>query len=211
MSKEIQPSADYSDFVDDYNALIHIINSVVNKIKTIELVKILSVDTTLHKLSVIPIVKNATSSGNPIENVEIYGVKYIEWQYGANSIIAIPEVGDIGLCLISHKDISNVESGLVGSFRKFGLSDSIYIGGLKGFNKTPTQFIEFSNSGINITTPLDLTINSQSATINATEINLGGANGYNVATIGKKVTTDGDPSSTVVGYIAEGSSIVKAL
>lgn len=215
MSNEIRPSADYSDFVDDYNALIYIINSVVNKVKTMELVKVLEVDTTKHELSVIPIIKEANSEGNAIENSPTYGVKYFEWQYGVNSIIATPAVGDIGLCIISHKDISNIESGLVGSFRKFCESDSIYIGGLKGLNQTPTQFIEFnenginitSNASVNITSTTDLTINAQSATINATEINLGGAGGAGVARIGDEVSAGG----AVIGTISGGSSIVKAL
>ena len=187
MSNEIKPSADYSDFVDEYNALIHIINSVVNKVKTLELVKVLSVNTTTHELSVIPIVKDANSNGDAVENSPTYGVKYFEWQYGANSIIAVPEVGDIGMCLISHKDISNVGSGLVGSFRRFCESDSIYLGGIKGLNQAPTQFIEFSSNGINITSPADLTINAISATINATEINLGSGAVDGVARIGDTV------------------------
>lgn len=219
MSNEIRPSADYSDFVDDYNALIYIINSIVNKVKTLELVRVLEVNSGTHELTVIPIIKDANSEGNAIENSPTYGVKYIEWQYGINSIIATPVVGDIGVCLISHKDISNIESGLVGSFRKFCESDSIYLGGLKGFNQTPTQFIEFTDSGINITSPTDLTINANNATINATTsatvnspaVNLGGTGGNGVAIIGNKVTTTGAPNDPVVGFIAEGSSIVKAL
>ena len=202
MPKEIKPSADYSDFVDEYNALIHIINSVVNKVKTLELVKILEVDTSTHELSVIPIVKDVDANWDYIENSPIYGVKYIEWQYGTNSIMAVPEVGDIGICLISHKDISNIDSGIVGSLRKFCRSDSVYIGGLKGFNQTPIQFIEFTSNGINITSPTNLTINAQSATINATALNLGGTGGAAVARVG---------DSVVNGKITTGSSIVKAL
>lgn len=212
MPNEIKPSADYSDFVDEYNALIHIINSVVNKVKTLELVRVLSVNTSDNTLSVIPIIRNANANGDAIEETPVYGVKYLEWQYGTNSIISVPAVGDIGMCLISHKDISNVESGLVGSFRRFCESDSIYLGGIKGLNQTPTQFIEFSSSGINITSPADLTINAQSATINATEVNLGGEVGaVGVALVGCTVTTDGTMEGTVVGKIAEGSSIVKAI
>lgn len=223
MSNEIKPSADYSDFVDEYNALIHIINSVVNKVKTIELVKVLSVNTTLHELSVIPIVKNANANGDAVENTPTYGVKYFEWQYGANSIVAVPEVGDIGICLISHKDISNIASGLVGSFRKFCESDSIYLGGLKGFNQTPKQFIEFNSNGINITSDTainincdkeinitsatDLTINANSATINATEINLGSGATDGIARIGDTVSSNG----VVIGQISSGSTTVKAL
>lgn len=202
-SKKMNASA--SCFVDDYNALVFIIESMINKIGTVELVRVENVNAD-NTIDIIPIVRNVNTEDNPIEESVIYGVRYLMWQYGGNAIKATPEVGDVGLIVACKKDISNVENGIVGSFRKFNLADGIYIGGIFGLNQQPTQFIEFSNSGINITSTSNLTINAQSATINATEVNLGGVGGQGVARIGDEVVVGGIP-----GVITGGSTIVKAL
>lgn len=198
---EVKVNARPSCFINDYNALIFTIESVVNKINTVELVRVEKVNND-NTIDVIPIVRNATTDNKPIEESIIYGVRYLMWQYGGNAIKAIPEVGDIGLIVICKKDISDINNGLVGSFRKFCPADGVYLGGLMGFNSTPTQFIEFSINGINITSPANLTINAQSATINATAVNLGGTGGAAVARVG---------DSVVNGKITTGSSVVKAL
>ena len=206
---EVKVNARPSCFINDYNALIFTIESIVNKINTVELVRVEKVNND-NTIDVIPIVRNATTDNEPIEESIIYGVRYLMWQYGVNAIKAIPEVGDIGLIVICKKDISDINNGLIGSFRKFCPADGVYVGGLMGFNQTPTQFIEFSSSGINITSPAaitvtsttDLTINANSATINATAVNLGGTGGAAVARVG---------DSVVNGKITTGSSVVKAL
>ena len=202
----LKTNANKSVYVDEYNAMIYIINSVVNKVKTLELVKVLSLDTERNTLTVMPIIRNANANGDAIEQSEISGVKYIRWQFGGNALKAVPEVGDIGMAVISHKDISNVESGLVGSFRRFCQSDSIYIGGIFGLNAEPTQFIEFGSGGITITSPANITINAtgESSEINieaATTVNL---NASSVQVNGNEVAVDGDKvvaGTTVIGAI----------
>ena len=198
---EAKVNARPSCFINDYNALIFTIESVVNKINTVELVRVEKVNND-NTIDVIPIVRNATTDNKRIEESIIYGVRYLMWQYGGNAVKAIPEVGDIGLIVICKKDISDINNGLIGSFRKFCPADGVYLGGLMGFNSTPTQFIEFSSNGISITSPTNLTINAQSATINATAVNLGGTGGAAVARVG---------DSVVNGKITTGSSVVKAL
>lgn len=202
--KKVNASA--SCFVDDYNALIFMIESVVNKINTVELVRVEKVNDD-NTIDVIPIIRGANTNGEAIEQSTIYGIRYLRWQYGKNALKAVPEAGDIGLIVISKKDISNAENGLVGSYRRFCPADGIYIGGIMGLNADPEQFIEFGSSGITITSPANLTVNAQTATINATEINLGGSGG-------KKIALDGDPvksGNTVVGNIQASSATTKSL
>lgn len=212
----LKTNANKSVYVDEYNAMIYIINSVVNKVKTLELVKVLSLDTERNTLTVMPIIRNANANGDAIEQSEISGVKYIRWQFGGNALKAVPEVGDIGMAIISHKDISNVESGLVGSFRRFCQSDSIYIGGIFGLNAEPTQFIEFGSGGITITSPADITINAgetssvsvnaASVSVNATSITLGSGTGEAAG-----IARIGDSVNLTTGKIISGSSIAKSL
>ena len=203
---EKKVNANASCFVDDYNALIFIIESVVNKINTIDLVKVEKVNGD-NTIDVIPIIRGANTNGEAIEQSTIYGIRYLRWQYGKNALKAIPEVGDIGLIAVCKKDISNVENGLVGSYRKFCPADGIYLGGIMGLNADPEQYIEFGSGGINITSPTNLTVNATNATINATEINLGGSGG-------KKIALDGDSvvaGTTVIGTIQASSATTKSL
>lgn len=214
---ELKMGADPSDFLDNLNALHYIVNGIVNKVNTTELVKVVAVYPAKNKIDVIPIVKNANVENNPIEESVIYGIRYLEWQYGLNGIMAVPEVGDIGLIVVCKKDVSEAEKGLVASFRKYCLADGIYIGGIKGLNQAPTQFIKFDSNGITVTSPAAVTVNSKSASINAEtvevnattsalvvspSIDLGGAGGNGVARIGDAVAG---------GVIVGGSSIVKAV
>lgn len=210
--------ADPAVFADESLALQYVINTIINnKVNTTELVRVLSVDEQNKEISVIPIVKNVDAKGNAIEESEIYGVRYIMWQYGANAIQALPQVGDVGLILVSKRDISKIETGIVDSRRKFNLADSIYIGGLCGFNQSPTQFIKFNENGIEITSPTAISLTAPNATINASgnvdltaqnvnvnseSINLGGVGGSAVARIGDAVAG---------GVIVGGSSVVKAV
>lgn len=212
---ELKFGARSSDLIDDYNSLIYIINSVVKKVSTMELVRVLSVNTENKTISAIPIIKEANASGEAIEESPIDGVRYFQWQFGGNAIKGTPEVGDIGMIVICKKDISSPESGIIQTYREYCLSDSIYIGGIFGLNQEPTQFIEFTENGINITSPKDITITCEKAVVNATtestinapSINLGGTGGQPVARVGDNVVS----GTTVIGQIGAGSAIVKAL
>lgn len=153
--------------LDGYQSLLFLINSVVNNINTAELVRVIAVDEEKKQIDVIPIVAKPDSEGQRIEPAPIYGIKYIEWQYGTNAIIATPVVNDVGLLVVCTKDISSIDSGLVGSYRRYNLADGIYFGGLCGFNATPTQFIKFDENGIEVTSPTALTVNAQTMTVNA--------------------------------------------
>lgn len=236
MSKMLD--ADPAVFEDESLALQYIINTIINqKVNTCEVVRVVSVDSSEKEVSVIPIVKNVDANGEAIEESEIYGIKYIMWQYGKNALVAEPSIGDIGIIITSKRDISKIDAGIVDSRRKFNLADSIYIGGLCGFNQAPTQFIKFDENGIEITSPTALTVNAPIMTVNAetsatvmtseaTVTATGGVaiSGSNVSITGstvsigsgsgeKAVALDGDKvysGTTEIGIIKATSTVVKA-
>ena len=96
-------------FESESLALQYVINTLINnKVNTVEVVKVLSVDEENNQVSVIPVVKNVDAMGNAIEESEIFGIPYIQWQYGDNALIAVPHVDDIGILIVCKKDISKI-------------------------------------------------------------------------------------------------------
>lgn len=224
-------NANPSDYIDNFNSLCFVVNSIINnRIKTAELVRVIA-NNEDNTIDVIPIICDVDSNGNPITETPIFGVKFIEWQYGINAIKAKPAIGDIGLLVVCTKDTKNIISGMVGDFGSFELESGIYFGGLKGFNLPATQTIEFDENGITITTPKTLTINAtenvvvnatKDATINAVNATINASTKANViapkvnlgAEGGVAVAKDGDPvmaGSTVVGTIKASSTVVKTI
>lgn len=196
-----------SDLVDDLNALVYIIKGqIYNRVNTVDIVKVVAVNED-NTVDVIPIIKDTNAAGEPIEEVPIYGLRYMRWQYGVNALKAKPAVGDIGLILVCKKDTSTLEAGIVGSKTKYNTADGIYLGGLNGLNSEPTQFIEFEENKITIKGTGTITVEAQTANVNATAINLGGAGGKAVARQGDNVVS----GTTVIGQIQAGSSKVFAV
>lgn len=190
-----------SGFVDEFNGNLYIIRSIVNEVNTADIVQVVSVDADKKTVTVIPIVSNVNVDDEKEPESNIYGVKYIQWQFGTNAIEATPSVGDIGLMVICKKDISSIDSGVVASNRRFNPADGIYIGGLFGFNSQPTQIIKFDSAGISVSSPT--TVN-----VNAPIVNIGDANG-----VLKPVARDGDQvmaGTTVVGLIKASTTNVNA-
>ena len=216
-------NANATDFLDKYSAIRFVVESIVDKVNTSEVVKVVSVNDD-NTLDVIPIVKMVDAEGSSVEESVIYGVKYFGWQFGDCAIQAKPKENDIGIIVVSKRDITAINSGRVASNRSFCLADGIYIGGLVGFNQTPKNYIKFDNNGgIEITTEHDLTVNAkkkvvvnakkeinvvseQEVNITAPAVNIGGSSGSGVARLGDTVTVGG-----VNGTITSASSIVKAV
>ena len=103
-----------------------------------------------------------------------------------------PVAGDIGLAAICDRDNSiariNRKQSVPGSKRTHSKSDAIYLGGV--LNGQPSQFIEFADGAINITTPNPVNITCSSANITAPD-------GVNVIT----------PTMHVTGNITAGGDI----
>jgi hypothetical protein len=101
----------------------------------------------------------------------MYGLPYLRVQGGANAIIIDPQPGDIGIAVFASRDITNVKSTKAqanpGSFRTHDFSDGMYIGGL--LNGVPTQYIKFSDTGIEIVSPNNLRMTVGSASVEIME------------------------------------------
>lgn len=121
------------------------------------------------QVSVKPMVEGFTGAGDRIPKTEIYGVPVWRLQRGASAVIMPPVVGDIGMIAICDRDISGIkatkESSMPGSSRTHNYADAIYLGGV--LNASPSQYVRFRDDGIDVVSPLAVTITAPVVEVNA--------------------------------------------
>lgn len=210
-----QLRGDPASYENSTVALVAIIEDLINsEVNTCELVKVLKVDKNKNEVNVVPLAKNVDTENNAIEETPVYNIKYFGWQFGNSAIEGTPKENDVGIMVVSKRDISQAKSGVVGSKRKFNMADGIYIGGVVGFNQTPTEYIKFDEEGITIKSTKDVKVEAVNAEINASavakvnapSIELGEGAVDGVARLGDTVLVAG-----VTGTITSASAIVKAI
>lgn len=122
-------------------------------------------------VDVEPLVSQLDGSGKIVSHGIIYDMPYLRMQGGANAIILDPEVGDIGLAVVSDRDVSNVKSArkvsAPGSNRRNHFSDGFYFGGF--LNGNPAQYIRFSSEGIDLVSPTAINLKAPKINETATE------------------------------------------
>lgn len=141
---------------DQSLALEFIVSQILNDIQTVTLVKVVDVNAggigPVGFVDVQPLVNQMTGDRKAVEHGVIHKIPYFRIQGGSSAIIIDPKVGDIGMCGFCSRDISAVVAtkkvANPGSFRKFDWSDGLYFGGF--LNGSPSQYIEFTDDGINI-------------------------------------------------------------
>lgn len=147
---------------DAYNEQASLFQSMINRVNTCALVKVVKVNTTAKQIDCQPLVTMVNGYNDAIPHGIVYGLPYLQYQFGNAAIIAPPAVGDIGVCVFAQNDISNVKAtqkeSIPASFRQFSYSDGIYISGV--LNPAATQYIQFLESGINIVTDGEVNITS---------------------------------------------------
>lgn len=157
----------------DFNATHFLINSLLAKVNTTALVKIVGVSNNDELLPVgfvdmTPMLYALDGSGTPIKNAVIYQCCYFRLQGGTNAIIMDPKVGDIGIASFASRDISSIQKtrqlSNPGSSRRFDLADGIYLGGV--LNGAPVQYVRFSGAGVDIISPTAVTITAPDVHIN---------------------------------------------
>lgn len=119
-------------------------------------------------VDVLPLVAEVKSDGGGmIQGSQIFNIPVWRLQRGNSAIIMNPVVGDIGMIAICDNDISvvraNRKESVPGSKRFHSRSDAIYLGGL--LNGEPSQFIEFADGALNITSPNPVNVTCSKATI----------------------------------------------
>lgn len=156
--------ASVENFSTEYNQMMFTIKQNMLQMQTSIPVQVINVyPNTLFTgyVDIQPLVQQLAADGTSIDHGILSNVPYFRLQGGSNAIIIDPVAGDIGIACFASRDISSVKSSRKKSpattKRSYDFSDGMYIGGI--LNGTPTQFIKFTESGINITTPGTVTIN----------------------------------------------------
>jgi len=156
------------DHQSQHNTIEFIIKQALARIATVTLVKVVAVTNNgdvspVGFLSAQPMVNQLDGAGRAVPHAVIHGMPYLRMQGGTNAVIMDPKPGDIGIAGFSNRDLSNVKGkkdfANPGSHRRFSYADGLFLGGC--LNGTPTQYIRFTDDGIDITTPLPITINAQ--------------------------------------------------
>ncbi|CQI88894.1 bacteriophage (baseplate assembly) protein [Yersinia rohdei] len=155
---------------NDSDAFASSFNKLLNSNYFIRLATVTAVRGAAPNLvvDVLPLVAEVRSSDRTIiQGSQIYNIPVWRLQRGGSAIIMDPVVGDIGLIAVSDVDISVARAtrkeSVPGSLRTHSQSDAIYFGGV--LNGQPTQFIEFADGAINITSPNPVNITCSKATV----------------------------------------------
>lgn len=163
----------------EFNAIsLMIENYLLGKVHTADVVIVTGVEASGSSgaagyVTVKPLVKQVSAKGDGLEPVENFKIPYMRIQGGIAALVIDPEPGDIGICVYTKADSSNVEQEqgeavLPGSFRTFDQADGFYIGGF--LNKAPEIFLEMDQDrNATLTAPESVTINTKSCAINADE------------------------------------------
>ncbi|MDE3023120.1 MAG: oxidoreductase [Pseudomonadota bacterium] len=148
----------------EFNSYSFLVEQILNRANTATLVKVVSVTNSggvspVGFVDIQPLVNLLDGYGNAVPHGVVHHVPYHRLQGGANAIILDPQVGDIGIAIFADRDISSVKNNLSqsnpGSLRRFDMADAMYMGGF--LNGTPSQYIEFSASGIKVNSPTKIT------------------------------------------------------
>lgn len=122
-------------------------------------------------IDVMPLVSGFSADGSRIDNSPVFNVPVWRLQRGPSAVIMDPIEGDIGLMLCCDRDITKVrdekKESLPASKRVHSKSDGIYLGGV--LNAEPSQYVKFSNDGIDIVSPLVVQVNGNTVVVNADE------------------------------------------
>ncbi len=131
----------------EWNRLDFAMRSIVNKMATATLVQVKAVRA--GSVDVQPMVHQLDGAKNAVPHGVIHNLPVWRYQAGGNAVIMDPVVGDIGLAVFAHSDISSAKANKApsnpGSFRKFDWADGIYLGGV--LNAEPTQWVKFLPNG----------------------------------------------------------------
>jgi hypothetical protein len=147
-----------SDAVSDYHAAAFATKQALGKLHTTMPVMVVAVHgggtASIPTVDVRPLVNQIDGVGKATPHGVIYGIPCQRLQGGNFAIINDPKVGDLGTIHVCARDTSSVvKTGAQanpGSRRRFNLADSFYIG-CWGASGSPTQFLQFTDTGITLT------------------------------------------------------------
>lgn len=142
------------------HAFVHLV--IVQKVKT-------QTGNQPPLLDVLPLVTGFAADGSQVENSTVFNVPAWRLQRGASAVIMDPVEGDIGLLLCCDRDITKVKKekkeALPASRRTHSRADGIYLGGV--LNADPLQYVKFASDGIDIVSPLLVSVTAPNVAVNA--------------------------------------------
>lgn len=190
-------TAEATDNGSDFNANTFLVWSILARVRTMQVCKVLSVTNNggispVGSVSLQPLVNQLDGYGNAMSHGVIYNVPYFRLQGGANAIIIDPQVGDIGWAGFADRDISSVKATKAqanpGSRRMFSMADAVYFGGI--LNGTPNQYIAFSSSGVAIVSPTQISMAAPTIVLQATNT-IGLTAGTQITNSAPEIEVDG--------------------
>lgn len=161
----------------DYNQQLFVIGQEIAKLQTSTLVRVVSCTndgglSPVGYVDVVPLVNQIDGAGIGKPHTTIFNVPYFRMQGGANAVIIDPKEGDIGMCAFASRDITKVKrtraAANPGSLRRYSFADAMYMGGF--LNGAPTQYVQFSDDGIKLVSPVAVDIVSPTLTHNGVNI-----------------------------------------
>ncbi|WP_440863021.1 phage baseplate protein [Symbiopectobacterium purcellii] len=156
---------------NDAESLDYIFKQMLSGYCFIEIVEVKAIKGEAPNLTVdvLPLVARLDQNNQMIQNAVVYNIPVYRAQRGNSAIIMNPVPGDIGWIAVCDRDNSvaraNRKASVPGSRRAHSKSDAIYMGGL--LNRPPTQFMEFADGALNITSPNPVNITCSKATVAA--------------------------------------------
>ena len=159
-----------------FNANNQQIAGSIQKLNTVFLAKIISVSTAgvggTKTVTAQPLICQIDANGNALPSPKLVEIPHYRVQAGAGAFVVNPHVGDIGVFVCAKRDISNIKNGVTdpqtpASFRSFDLADAIMIATIHTGTASTYVYIDPDNGTIEIKAPASLTVNTATATINA--------------------------------------------
>lgn len=147
---------------DEWNRLHAAARSIMNQMATATLVRVVAVNG--RSVDVQPMVAQLDGAGNAVPHGTIHNLPVWRNQAAGVAIVVTPAVGDVGLAVFAHSDISSAKAtgadSPPGSKRRFDWADGIYLGGLFGPDEPATTITLSEADGLVITSALPVRINA---------------------------------------------------
>lgn len=151
------PNQNETSANSDFNTQAFLMQSWINKVNTITLVKVVKIIPTgglnaVGYVDVQPLVAQLDGAGNAMPHGIIHNLPYFRVQGGVSAVIIDPVIGDLGMAAFASHDISSVketrDQANPGSRRRFDMADGLYLGGF--LNGNPTRYVKLSSDGIEL-------------------------------------------------------------
>jgi hypothetical protein len=166
------------DWGSEFSAIRFVIMRSLARWRTCTLVQVTAVQPgavgPIGTVTVQPLVNMVDGQGTATPHGTFQNIPYLRISGGKNAVICDPAVNDIGVMVVSDRDISSVKNAQQpsppGSERRADLADGIYLGTIIS-QEAPTQYVQFTATGINI-----VDVNGNKIQLTATGINISDIN-----------------------------------